>query len=205
MSTIVTATPESLEDLLCAHEIAYREKNPPRGGLEAMAESDAPTPVNYTISEVAFLQLLHDKGFTSSDTDILLNLFRLIDTRGFREIDIRDALISISVITARSVHESFELSMKLTEREGNQIIEKHQLIHIFKLMNATCHYFGDKDLADSLYTSIGRIDGTIFYPHYIEYISTHPIIEMFLSPQFQGGMKDKLLSDEEIDAMMDKQ
>jgi hypothetical protein len=61
------------------------------------------------------------------------------------------------------------------------------------------------NLADSLYTSIGRIDGTIFYPHYIEYISTHPIIEMFLSPQFQGGMKDKLLSDEEIDAMMDKQ
>jgi hypothetical protein len=101
MSTIVTATPENLEDLICAHELAYREKN-------TACEGTTPTVVNYTISEVAFLQLLHDKGFTSSDTDILLNLFRLIDTRGFREIDIRDALISISVITARTVHESFE-------------------------------------------------------------------------------------------------
>jgi hypothetical protein len=214
MSTIVTATPEALEDLICAHENAYREKNPVSIDPDAQSEAALlPAPVNYTISEAAFLRLLHDKGFTASDTDILLNLFRLIDTRGFREIDIRDALVSIAVITARSVHECFELSMKLTEREGNQIIDKHQLIHIFKLMNATCHYFGDKylqmdqvqDLADSLYTSIGRIDGTIFYPHYLEYITTHPIIEMFLSPQFQGGMKDKLLSDEQIDAMMDKQ
>lgn len=157
------------------------------------------------------MQSLLDRNFTQSDCDILLNIFHLIDTRGFREIDFRDALISFTVVTTHSVYEGFEIGMRLIEREGNQIIDKRQLIHIFKLMNATFHYFGDKhlqmdqvqDLADSLYTSIGRIDGTIFYPHYIEFLVSHPIVEMFMSMQFQGTMKDKLLSDEEIDARID--
>lgn len=229
VSTIVSATEEDVERVIQAHESAYRakvlaeqaskapvvEELPPTNaddGEQEFVEQEKPIPVNYIISENSFTALLEQHNFTKSDIDILLNMFHLIDTRGFREIDIRDAFIGFTVLVARNVHQCFEMSMKITEREGTQILDKLQLIHIFKLMNATCLYFGDRslamdqiqDLTDSVYTSIGRIDGTIFYPHFVEYIVAHPIIEMFMSMQFQGGVKDKLLSDEEIDAMIDK-
>lgn len=223
VSTIVTATSDDIEQVLQAHEAAYRMKLLQSAAIEeevASAVSDQeesfekkkPALVNYIISERSFIELLENHSFTKSDIDILVNMFHLIDTRGFREIDMRDAFISFSVLVAKSVHQGFEMSMQILEREDTQILDKLQLIHIFKLMNVSCHYFGDRhlamdqiqDLADSVYTSIGRIDGTIYYPHFVEYIVAHPIIEMFMSLQFQGGVKDKLLSDEEIDAMVDK-
>eukprot|EP01034_Spumella_vulgaris_P031780 gene31780-39261_t len=30
-------------------------------------------------------------------------------------------------------------------------------------------------------------------------MSTHPIVEMFLSPQFQGNIKSKILTDEALE------
>lgn len=228
VSTIVTATESDIEQAIQVHESAYKskflsssqepsflqdvDKSAVDDNLTDFVGKSEPMHINYIISETSFVSLLESQNFTKSDIDILMNMFHLIDTRGFREIDIRDAFIGFAVLVAKSVHQAFELSMKITEREGTQILDKLQLIHIFKLMNATCHYFGDRslamdqvqDLADSVYTSIGRIDGTIFYPHFVEYIVAHPIIEMFVSMQFQGGVKDKLLRDEDIDAMIDK-
>lgn len=219
MSTIASAQSPDLLQALETLESAYRHKNQPAVTKVEQESSDVHlstqetlTPVDYTISEEAFVQLLKELQFSTSDSDILLNIFHIIDTRGFRAIDIRDALISFSVLTARSVYDAFEVAMRLMEREGNNILDKRQLVQVFKLMNATFKYCGDKhlqmdqvqDLADSLYTSIGRIDGTIFYPHYIEYLVSHPIVEMFLSVQFQGTAKDKLLTDEEIDARIDE-
>jgi Ca2+-binding EF-hand superfamily protein len=218
VSTIVSAHDSHVETVLQGFEKDYRIKHsaPPSDAAEPHDGGEQPAqqplaPANYKISETSFTQLFADHDFSPSDRDILINIFHLIDTRGFKEIDLRDALISFSVLTAKSVHEGFELAMRLMEREGTQTIDKRQLIHIFKLMNATFSYFGDKhlqmdqvqDLADSLYTSIGRIDGTIFYPHYIEFLVAHPIVEMFMSMQYQGTMKDKLLTDAEIDAKID--
>jgi len=48
------------------------------------------------------------------------------------------------------------------------------------------------DLIDSTYTTAGKLDGSIYYVNFIEYMSSHPIIEMLLSPQFQGPVKSKL-------------
>ena len=218
VSTIVTARADNIEKFLRAHEMEFRAKHVLAPVVEELDDTvDAPPPpeeivVSFIIKEDVFKQMLTDQSFSPSDVDILLNLFRLIDNRGFREIDVRDVFISFSMFAADSILEIFELSMKIIEREGTQIIDKRQLVHIFKLLNATCQYFGDRhlqmdqlqDLADSVYTSIGRIDGTIFYPHFVEYITDHPIIEMFTSIQFQGGIKEKLLTDEQIDAMIDK-
>lgn len=212
VSSIVTATSDDIERVLKIYEKTYRDKQSIVVELPQDGAEPEPITVNYTIREDDFLKILHDEEFQESDIELLINLFRLIDNRGFREIDLRDVLISFTVLITTSIDHCFEFSMKLIEREGTNIIDKLQLVHIFKLLNAVFHYFGDKylqmdqiqDLADSVYTSIGRIDGTIFYPHYIEYITSHPIIEMFLSPQYQGSIKDKLMSDEEIDAIMDK-
>lgn len=217
VSTIVSATEEDIERLLKAHEVAFRAAYVHKEIVEELDDTVDAAPedeivVSFVIKEEVFKSMLIEYNFTSSDIDLIINLFRMIDNRGFREIDVRDVFISFCVLSATSVHHIFEMSMKIMEREGTRIIEKQQLVHIFKLLNNTCHYFGDRylqmdqiqDLADSVYTSIGRIDGPIFYPHFIEYIASHPIVEMFTSIQYQGGMKEKLLSDEQIDAMIDK-
>jgi len=43
-----------------------------------------------------------------------------------------------------------------------------------------------QNLSDSIFTSAGLIDGDICYTDYLEVLLSHPIIEMFLSPQYQG-------------------
>mmetsp|Transcript_8494 Transcript_8494/g.14092 ORF Transcript_8494/g.14092 Transcript_8494/m.14092 type:complete len:215 (+) Transcript_8494:43-687(+) len=201
VSTIVFATQDDLEGVLSTHEVGYREAHPEEKEM------------NYRIKETDFLHLLKSKSFHESDVDMMLNLFRLIDTRGFREIDLRDVMICYTVVVVRSVPGCLEFAMSLMEREGTKIIDKIQLIHILRLLNETVYYYGDKylvaeqiqDLADSVYTSIGKIDGTIYYPHFIDFIATHPIIEMFVSPQYQGGIQEKLLDDAKIEAMVNHQ
>lgn len=216
VSTIVTARADDIEKFLQSHEAAFRANHISAPVVEELDDVvDAPPEidvVSFILKEDVFMQMLVDQHFSSSDIDILINLFRLIDNRGFREIDVRDVFICFAMFAADSILQIFELSMKITEREGTQIIDKRQLVHIFKLLNSTCQYFGDRclqmdqiqDLADSVYTSIGRIDGTIFYPHFVEYVADHPIIEMFTSMQFQGGVRDKLLTDEQVDALIEK-
>ena len=48
---------------------------------------------------------------------------------------------------------------------------------------------------------IGKIDGIIYYPHFIEFLVTHPIIEMFISPQYQGSIQDKLYDNDKIEQL----
>jgi hypothetical protein len=183
------------------------------GAWEVAVEAVEEVPLSYRIHEDALRAILQELQFHSSDVDLLLNLFRLIDTRGFREIDLRDLLVCFTLLTSRSVDEVVEGACKLTEREGSQIVDKLQLLGIFRLLNDTLSYFGDKplqteqltDLADSVYTSVGQIEGNIFYPHFVEFISTHPIVEMVVSPQFQGGIKDKLLDEEIIEKIIHTQ
>lgn len=54
------------------------------------------------------------------------------------------------------------------------------------------------DLANSVFTSCGKIDGDIYYPDIVEYIATHPIVTLFTSRQFQGTIASKLLDEEQI-------
>jgi len=48
----------------------------------------------------------------------------------------------------------------------------------------------------------GKIDGAIYYPHYLEFLCTHPIIELFTSAQFQGTIHDKLLDDKALERLV---
>jgi hypothetical protein len=75
------------------------------------------------------------------------------------------------------------------------------------LINQTCQFCGDKtmtsdilhDFVDSVYTSCGKIDGEIYYPDFVEYMTIHPIVELYISPQYQGNAGSKLLTEEEIE------
>ena len=67
-------------------------------------------------------------------------------------------------------------------------------------------YVGDRpldsayvmDLVDSVYTTAGKIDGHINYTEYIELIAEHPIVEMLLTPQYQGLARDKVFDEETL-------
>jgi hypothetical protein len=63
-----------------------------------------------------------------------------------------------------------------------------------KILNSTCHAFGDRklqdtqiyDLVDSIYTQIGVIDGDVDYEDFYNLLMQHPLLELFISIQFQG-------------------
>lgn len=195
ISTIVYTTEEKLLAILERFE------------AEQIANNVERTQLNYEIRRLDFVKLLKEMEVHNSDLEIFMNFFRLLDSRGFQRLDIRDPLICFSITTINSLQRCFELPMQLLVRDGTTIIDKEQLYRILRLLNDTCYNFGDRyldsdqvhDLTDSVYTSAGKIDGTIYYPHFIEYISTHPIVEMFVSPQFQGTIQEKLLDEEGIE------
>lgn len=85
-------------------------------------------------------------------------------------------------------------------------MDKKYVIHIFRLLNEMCLYFDDRslprkqidDLTDSVFTNAGKIDGDICYLDHFNFIIEHPIVEMFLSIQWQGPVKDKVLDEQEL-------
>jgi hypothetical protein len=42
------------------------------------------------------------------------------------------------------------------------------------------------------------VDGLLYYPDYVHAITEHPIIEMLLSPQFQGTLRQKVLNEDSL-------
>lgn len=168
---------------------------------------DGNTTDLHIVNETAIKKYLKEIQAIEPDVEVFLNLFRLIDNRGFGTIDIRDLLISVTVLTTNSVPHCLEKTILIVDRKKTGLIDKLELFNILRLLNDTCYYFGDKylssdqlhDLIDSTYTTAGKIDGTIYYPNFIEYMSTHPIVELFLSPQFQGMAKSKLLTEEALE------
>lgn len=77
---------------------------------------------------------------------------------------------------------------------GSKSCEKLEWIILLRLLNDTCNAFGDRklqdvqifDLVDSLYTQYGEIDGKIDYEDFYNLLLQHPIMELFVSIQFQG-------------------
>ena len=71
---------------------------------------------------------------------------------------------------------------------------KKEILWLMKLLNNTCYFFGDKrlidsqvsDLVDSIFTLAGKLDGDLSSEETYDLLMTHPILEMFISMQFQG-------------------
>jgi len=166
---------------------------------------------DYLISSSAMVEILQKLEIHTSDIYIFQNLFILSDKRGYDLIDLKDLLTLFSVVIATSVEDCLEMAILIHDRKLLQIIEKSKLLHVFTLLNESCCYFGDNflsktqllDLADSIYTNAGKIDGDIVYMDFLQFMSEHPIVEMFISPQFQGTVLDKYLDDEAFNNMME--
>lgn len=163
----------------------------------------------FEIRDDDYMEILDSLQLYYADKDICEDFFHLLDVRSRGISNIRDVCISLVPIVAKSIPHMYSMSFEILDRKKEMTVGKEQVTLMLKLMSATCGYVGDKPLApevlddyvNSLYTSAGLIDGSIYYPDYIETLSIHPIIQLFLSPQFQGALTSKLMTDEEIDLL----
>ncbi len=161
---------------------------------------------DYTMTSETMTLALNDLKFHPSDVDILTSLYCLTDKRGFRVQDVRNVVISFSLLLAKSPRDCMELAFQLFDRTLLHLIDKKDLLRVFSYLNDTLMYFGDKhltdsqllDLTDSIFTSAGKIDGEIYFPDFLDLITDHPIVEMLLSPQYQGSTRDKLLDEDAL-------
>ena len=173
------------------------EKNDDEGIVNALPEF---IPPSYLISLDAFMKLLNTQHISDPDKDMLAAIFCLVDKRGFSEADLRFILVSFCLIVAKdSMRQCLELIFCVVDRGDTNLLEKTDLLRLVVLINETIVYFGDRhleasqtvDLVDSIYTAAGKVDGAINYVDYFDVILQHPIVEMFVSPQFQGLTRDK--------------
>jgi Ca2+-binding EF-hand superfamily protein len=154
------------------------------------------------------LRILEEHHIDPSDRDIFIDYFRILDTRNRSIVHLQHLLIALSPFVSSSISSMFDFCFQVLDRKEKFLVDKVDVVLMLKLINQTCFYIGDKvlahelvnDLVDSVYTSAGKIDGEIFYKDYIEYMTLHPVIQLFISLQFQGPITAKILTDEQIEA-----
>ena len=160
------------------------------------------------IEESDFLELMKEVEIYASDQETFVDLLRILDVRNRSVANMRELLVSITPLVSPDIPEMLNLCFKLYDRSERLLIDKVDVIMIVKLINQTIFYVGDRvlatelvyDFVNSVYTSAGKIDGDIYYPDYVEYMAMHPVIQLFISIQFQGPIASKLLTDDQIEA-----
>lgn len=182
ISVITVFSSRELEFLLSFYEKYYLPK---RG--------------DYILSLQELLQLLGHTNLHKSDKEILQNLYFIADVNGFQKLCIKELLTSFCVLYKGSLQSRISMAYLLYDREKKGLVNREQLLKVLYLLNKGCTYFGDRplsesqlnDIVDSLYTGAGLIDGSISYMDFIDTMMKHPLLEMFLSPQFQGLASSK--------------
>lgn len=214
LSTLLHSKIDDIELVLTTFEDAHNLHPIKNGSIISNEDYVPPDPIadqnKYKIHENEFAALLKITNVNDSDSKVFIDLFRLIDVRGSSIVNLKDVCISIASVTSTSLRDCFSFCFSLFDRDNAGLIDKPEIIHFLKVLNDTCGYCGDKtlqisqlyDLVDSIYTSAGKIDGPIVYRSIIESLSSHPIVEMMLSPQFQGSFRSKVGSIDQINAMI---
>ena len=80
----------------------------------------------------------------------------------------------VAVKSGKVAH-CFDMVFRVYDRASILVMEKPDILKVFNLMNEAIVYLGDRpldanyitDLVDSLYTSAGKIDGTINWNEYV--------------------------------------
>lgn len=191
LSCIIRANQEDIEKLLEVYET---------GPKSSRCEE-------WEMDKEQFDQLMIDLHFHSSDVEIYDDFFRLLDIRNRDIINFREYIVTVAPLTAKNIQELFQFCISIYDRSKRLMINKSDLLLIMKLINQTCDFVGDKamsgdvvhDYINSIYTTAGKIDGDIYYPDFMEAFALHPIVELFVSPQFQGNIQVKLQLNDELE------
>lgn len=117
-----------------------------------------------------------------------------------------DLILSVSLTLWQDILTCYSLILDLPTLEerlrlafeiysnGRSQCSKSDCLWLLRLLNSTCFFCGDKnlidlqlnDLVDSIYTMSGKIDGSIAFDEMYSLLLSHPLLEMFISLQFQG-------------------
>lgn len=73
----------------------------------------------YDITRTYLTEIMTEIDMIVSDQDIMINVFILIDTRGYDRVDIRDVLISFTMFTATSLKDCIEIAFAMYDRYLN--------------------------------------------------------------------------------------
>ena len=161
----------------------------------------------YFISENTFVEILTDLQLLASDIELCRKMFHLVDLSAGGVVNIKLVLLSFSCIVTQGPKMCFLSMFNIMDRPQLGSLDKSDMIEVLKTANDALYYFGDRylqksqilDLVDSVYTSAGQIDGTIAYSNFVEYLATHPIVELLLSYQYQGTVQSKVLDEEQME------
>ena len=105
----------------------------------------------------------------------------------------QDIVACFSILVRGSLRERLQHAFHI-HAHGKDTCDKYDFLRLLKLLNGMCQNVGDRalsdrqieDLVDSIYTLIGRIDGNVLYSDFMEVLLQHPLLEMFVSKQFQN-------------------
>jgi hypothetical protein len=105
----------------------------------------------------------------------------------------QDFLACFALVVEDSLEKRLQNAINNYYRD-RESCNKKEVLWLMKLLNETCFFFGDKklldsqvgDLVDSIFTLAGKLDGDLSAEETYELLISHPILEMFISMQFQG-------------------
>ncbi len=109
LATIMRIKIEDVDEIYDMFEI---DQNATLSTAKTVEYDEVGKPISYSVGEDALIKYLGKLQTSYEDCEVFLNLFRLIDKRGFGTIDIRDLLISVTVVTVQSVPQCIERAIQ---------------------------------------------------------------------------------------------
>lgn len=149
--------------------------------------------MNFIINTDIMNRLMTKTNICQEDRVLMLQVFQLLDVTGFDEVNIRDFLACFALVVEDSLEKRIRNAINNYFRD-RETCTKKEIYWLLKLLNETCYFFGDKklidsqvgDLVDSIFTLAGKLDGSLTAEETYDLLISHPILEMFISMQYQG-------------------
>jgi hypothetical protein len=140
-------------------------------------------------------------GVHWSDVALLENLALLLDRKSVGRVKTESLCLLLVPMLAKDARDCFQTTFRLLDvRRGSGCIDRAELTEVIECLNNAFFFCGDvrfsvmqiDDLVSSLFTSVGKIDGSVYYEDMCGALASHSLVELFMSQRFQGSWRDKV-------------
>lgn len=139
----------------------------------------------------------------ASDKRIFHDYAIMIDRMALGSISVTDFCICLLPMVTANVTDCFRTAFYLFDQTRSGLINKEGLFDVMDLLNHSFFYCGDvkfnadqvENFVNSVFTSGGKVGGSIIYDEFIDTIASHSLMELFFSQQFQGSWRNKVFYD----------
>ena len=144
-----------------------------------------------------FQDALEICGFQQGDKEILDRLFTVFDTTGDGDINFREFVIGISIISKGTLKEKLEFAFKCIDSDQTGSIDKEEMVTALKILNKTAGHFGDREmkvqsieeLVDNIFEETDKDgNGTLCWREYLNVVAKHPYIVSFIMQDDSGNL-----------------